>query len=173
MNGNPRDVKLVLFFGHDDIHCPKRVIADLRKQGGTSNDGFQTFQWKAFCGPHVSKQGLGDNHSLPKCVTGLGQHMSQVEYLTILKYRLMIPLFLVEAIFPVCRKACLDSFRKHVVHCKEFSGFKYRHNMVKDVLFYVCRRVGISAKKEAPVNFLIDPLDGRHILRPADVLIFG
>ncbi|GKB24530.1 hypothetical protein Tco_0863931 [Tanacetum coccineum] len=31
----------------------------------------------------------------------------------------------------------------------------------------------ISAKKEAPVNFLIDPLDGRSTLRPADDLIFG
>nr|GEZ31834.1 auxilin-like protein [Tanacetum cinerariifolium] len=45
--------------------------------------------------------------------------------------------------------------------------------MVKDVLFDVCRRAGISGKKEAPVNFLTDPLDGRSTLRPADVLIFG
>ncbi|GJR05898.1 auxilin-like protein [Tanacetum coccineum] len=35
------------------------------------------------------------------------------------------------------------------------------------------RRAGISAKIEAPVNFLTDPLDGRSTLRPADVLIFG
>nr|GEY15672.1 auxilin-like protein [Tanacetum cinerariifolium] len=39
--------------------------------------------------------------------------------------------------------------------------------------FYICRRVGISAKKEAPVNFLTDPSDRRSILRPADVLVFG
>ncbi|GJR09776.1 hypothetical protein Tco_0792428 [Tanacetum coccineum] len=90
MNGNPQDAELVWFFGHDDIHCPKRVMADLRKQEGTYNDGFQTFQMKAFCGPRV-----------------------------------------------------------------------------------VGRRVGISAKKVAPVNFLIDPLDGRPTLRPADILIFG
>ncbi|GJW33576.1 hypothetical protein Tco_0053608 [Tanacetum coccineum] len=99
--------------------------------------------------------------------------MSPVEYRTILKYRLMIPLFPVDAICPVCRKACLDSFGEHVVHCKELSGFKYRHDMVRDVLFYICRRVGISAKKEAPVNFLIDPSDGRSTLKPADVLVFG
>ncbi|GJU46085.1 hypothetical protein Tco_1203351 [Tanacetum coccineum] len=96
-----------------------------------------------------------------------------VEYRTILKYRLMIPLFLVDEICPVCRKACLDSFREHAVHCKELPGFKYRHNMVRDVLFDVCRRVGISAKKETPVNFLTDPLDGRSTLRPTDILIFG
>ncbi|GJT93516.1 hypothetical protein Tco_1082361 [Tanacetum coccineum] len=84
-----------------------------------------------------------------------------MEYRTILKYHLMIPLFPVDEICPVCRKVCLDSFGEHVVHCKELSGFKYRHDMVRDVIFDVCRRAGISAKKEAPVNFLTDPLDGR------------
>ncbi|GKB04487.1 hypothetical protein Tco_0832630, partial [Tanacetum coccineum] len=34
-------------------------------------------------------------------------------------------------------------------------------------------RAGISAKKEAPVNFLTDLSDGRFTLRPADVLVFG
>ncbi|GKC56230.1 hypothetical protein Tco_1083828 [Tanacetum coccineum] len=59
-------------------------------------------------------------------VDGFGQHMSPVEYRTILKYRLMIPLIPVDAICPVCRKACLDSFGEHAVHCKELPGFKYR-----------------------------------------------
>nr|GEV01185.1 putative reverse transcriptase domain-containing protein [Tanacetum cinerariifolium] len=45
--------------------------------------------------------------------------------------------------------------------------------MVRDVFFDICRRVGIFAKKEAPVNFLTDPSDGRSTLRPADVLAFG
>nr|GEV13128.1 ribonuclease H-like domain-containing protein [Tanacetum cinerariifolium] len=103
---------------------------------------------------------------------GLGQHMSPVEYYTILKYRLMIPLFSVDAICLVCRTTCLDSFGEHAVHCKELSGFKYRHDMVMDILFDICRRVGISAKKEAHVNFLTDPSDGRSTLRPDDVLVF-
>ncbi|GJT02572.1 hypothetical protein Tco_0823741 [Tanacetum coccineum] len=68
--------------------------------------------------------------------------------------------------------ACLDSFGEHAVHCKELPGFKYRHDMVRDVLFDICRRAGISVKKEAPVNFLTDPSDGRSTLRPADVLVF-
>nr|GFA89270.1 putative reverse transcriptase domain-containing protein [Tanacetum cinerariifolium] len=42
-------------------------------------------------------------------IDGLGQHMSPVEYRTILKYRLMIPLFSVDAIFLICRKAWLSS----------------------------------------------------------------
>ncbi|GKC76434.1 hypothetical protein Tco_1127208 [Tanacetum coccineum] len=96
---------------------------------------------------------------------GLDQHMSSVEYRTILKYRLMIPLFPFDAICTVCRKACLDSFREHAVHYKELPYFKYRHDMVRDVLFYICSHVGISAKKETPVNFLIDPSDGRSTLR--------
>ncbi|GJS64234.1 hypothetical protein Tco_0678798 [Tanacetum coccineum] len=89
----------------------------------------------------------------------LGQHMSLVEYNTILKYRLMIPLFSVDAICPVCRKACLDSFREHAVQCKELPSFKYRHDMVRDVLYGICRRVEISAKKEAHVNFFTGPSD--------------
>ncbi|GKB22324.1 putative reverse transcriptase domain-containing protein [Tanacetum coccineum] len=105
-------------------------------------------------------------------IDGLGQHMSLVEYRTILKYRLMILLFPVDAICPVCRKACLDSFGEHAVHCKELSGFKYRHDMVRDVLFDMRRAVRISVKKEAPVNFLTDPSDGRSTLRPVDVLVF-
>ncbi|GKD06564.1 hypothetical protein Tco_1181538 [Tanacetum coccineum] len=37
----------------------------------------------------------------------------------------------------------------------------------------ILKRAGISAKKEALVNFLTDPSDGRSTLRPADVLVFG
>ncbi|XP_022040435.1 uncharacterized protein LOC110942984 [Helianthus annuus] len=101
-------------------------------------------------------------------IEGLGQHMSAVEYRAILKYRLMIPLFPVDEPCPVCRKVCLDTFGEHAVHCKELPGFKYRHDLVRDILFDILKRAGISAKKEAPVNFLTDPLDGRSTLRPAD-----
>ncbi|GJZ17499.1 hypothetical protein Tco_0553622 [Tanacetum coccineum] len=85
----------------------------------------------------------------------------------------MISLVPVNAICPVCRKTCLDSFGEHEVYCKELSSFKYEHDMVRDIFFDVCRRVRVSAKKEAPANFLTDPSDERSILRPADVLVFG
>ena len=87
-------------------------------------------------------------------IDGLGQHMSPAEYRTILRYRLMIPLFSIDEVCPVCRKACLDTFGEHVVHCKELFGFKYRHDFVRDVLFDIFRRAGVSVKKGAPVNFL-------------------
>ncbi|GKE60124.1 hypothetical protein Tco_1510491, partial [Tanacetum coccineum] len=37
----------------------------------------------------------------------------------------------------------------------------------------ILKRAEISAKKEAPVNFLTDPSDERSTLRPADILVFG
>jgi hypothetical protein len=33
----------------------------------------------------------------------------------------------------VHRKACLDTFGEHATHCSELPGFKYRHDLVKDV----------------------------------------
>ena len=89
-------------------------------------------------------------------IDGLGQHMSPVEYRTILRYRLMIPLFPIDEVCPICRKACLDTFGEHAVHCKELLGFKYIQDFVRDVLFDIFRRAEISVRKEAPVNFLTD-----------------
>ncbi|KAK2384567.1 hypothetical protein QL285_071901 [Trifolium repens] len=80
-------------------------------------------------------------------IDGLGQHMSPVEYRTIFRYRLMIPLFPKDEVCLVCRKACLDTFGEHAAHCRELLGYKYRHDLVRDVLFDIFRRVGISVKK--------------------------
>ena len=96
-------------------------------------------------------------------IDGLSQHMSPVEYHTILIYRLIIPLFPIDEVCPVCRKVCLDTFGEHVVHCKELPDFKYRYDFVRDVLFDIFRWV----------NFLTHPLDRRSTLRPADVMVYG
>jgi len=104
-------------------------------------------------------------------IDGLCQHMSFVEYRIILRYRFMIPLFLIDEVCHVCRKAYLDTFWEHVVHCKELPNFNYRHNFVRDVLFDIFRWAGVLVKKEAPMNFLIDPIDRRSILRLADVMV--
>ncbi|KAL8252388.1 hypothetical protein R6Q59_036081 [Mikania micrantha] len=103
-------------------------------------------------------------------IEGLGQCISAVEYRSILKYQLMIPMYPEDETCPICRKACMDKYGEHAVHCKELPGFKYRHDWVQDVLWDILRRAGISAKKEAPVNFLTDPMEGRSTLRPADLL---
>src|SRR4051794_17446827 len=65
---------------------------------------------------------------------GLGQHMSPVECHTILRYCLMIPLFIMDEVCLVFRKACLDTFEEHTIHCRELPGFKYQHDLVRDVL---------------------------------------
>ncbi|MCI60806.1 auxilin-like protein, partial [Trifolium medium] len=51
--------------------------------------------------------------------------------------------------------------------------FKNKHDFVRDALFDVFKRAGVSVKKDALVNFLTDPLEGRSTLRPADVLVYG
>jgi hypothetical protein len=61
----------------------------------------------------------------------------------------MIPLFSKDEVCPVCRKACLDTFGEHAIYCRELPDFKYRHDLVRDVLFDIFRRAGISVKKEA------------------------
>ena len=75
--------------------------------------------------------------------------MSLVVYLTILIYRLVIPSLSIDEVCHVCRKACLDTFEKHAIHCKKLFGFKYRHEFVRDVIFiFLARRVRVSVKKE-------------------------
>jgi hypothetical protein len=80
-------------------------------------------------------------------IEGLCQHMSPVEYHTVLKYRLMISLFLVDEVCLVCCKACLNSFGEHAAHCRELLSFKYKHVFVRDVLFDIFKRVGVPVKK--------------------------
>ena len=82
-------------------------------------------------------------------------------------------LFPIDEVYPVCHEACLNTFGEHAVHCKELPRFKYRHGFVRGVLFDIFRRAGISVKKEAPVNFLTEPLDRRSTLRPVDVIMYG
>lgn len=85
----------------------------------------------------------------------------------------MIPLFPIDEVFPVFLKVCLDTFREHAIHCKELQGFKYQHDFFMDVLFDIFRCAGVSVNKEAPVNFLTDPQDGRSNLRPTNILVYG
>jgi len=63
--------------------------------------------------------------------------MSLVKYHNILRYRLMIPLFPIDEVCPVYRKACMNTFGEHVVHCKELPGFKYIHDFVRDMYILI------------------------------------
>jgi len=55
-------------------------------------------------------------------IDGLGQHMSSVEYRTILRYRLMIPLFPISEVCPIFRKVCLDTFGSMSFIVRSFSA---------------------------------------------------
>jgi hypothetical protein len=78
-------------------------------------------------------------------IDGLGQHMSPVEYRTIIRYCLMIPLFSKDEVCPVCCKACLDTLGGHATHYREllkgismmFSGWFYYYFYVILVVFSI------------------------------------
>ncbi|KAJ0523551.1 hypothetical protein HanIR_Chr10g0495091 [Helianthus annuus] len=65
----------------------------------------------------------------------------------------MIHLFSVDEPYLVCHKVCLDSFEEHSVHCKELRSFKYRHDLVRDILCDVLKQTGISTKKRGSCEF--------------------
>lgn len=76
--------------------------------------------------------------------------MSPLENHIILKYRIMITLFLIDEVFHTFRKAWLDTFGEHTIYCKELSRFKYRHDFVKNVLFNIFQRArGIYEETDA------------------------
>ncbi|KAL6517193.1 hypothetical protein OROHE_017899 [Orobanche hederae] len=64
----------------------------------------------------------------------------------------------------------MDQWGDNAVHCTSEVGVKFRHNLVRDTLFDICSKVGVSVRKEAPMGFLSD--DGRD-LRPADLLLYN
>lgn len=77
----------------------------------------------------------------------------------------MISLFPIDEVWPICPKACLDTFGEHVVHYKELPKFKYRRDFVRDVIFYMLRRAGVSVKNETYVNFLLThKKEDRHLV---------
>lgn len=94
------------------------------------------------------------------------------EYRIILRYRLMIPKFSIDEVCLVRRKTYLNNFGEHVVRCNKVSGFKYRHDYVRDVLFDLFRRAGVPMKTEASVNFLTNPLDRISKLKHADNMVY-
>lgn len=83
--------------------------------------------------------------------------MLLVEYHNIFRYFFIIFLFLVDEVCPICRKTCFDIFGEHAVHYREFVGFKYRHDFIRDVMFNIFWWDEVSLKKEVFVKFFTDP----------------
>ncbi|GJZ91147.1 putative reverse transcriptase domain-containing protein [Tanacetum coccineum] len=96
-----------------------------------------------------------------------GQHISLVEYRIILKYRLMISLFSVDAICPVCRHVWIPlGIMRFIVKSSQVSS----NDTIWLETFFL-KYVGMPGSP--PRDFLTDPSDGRSTLRPTDVLVFG
>lgn len=53
-----------------------------------------------------------------------------------LRYRLIITLISDGAHYPLCMNR-MNVFGEKVIHCHKQPGFKYRHDIVKDVLYDV------------------------------------
>jgi hypothetical protein len=85
--------------------------------------------------------------------------MSPVEYRTILIYRPMYPLF---PINDVCRKTCLDTFGEHAAHCREFPGFKCRHDLIRDVLIFLGMHEYLWRKRHMWSFWLIHKRGNQH-----------
>lgn len=66
----------------------------------------------------------------------------------------------------------MDTFREHTIHCRELTSFKYRYDLVRNVMFDIFRLTEVSVKKETFVNYLIDPHEMRSTLKPIDVLVY-
>lgn len=69
----------------------------------------------------------------------LDQNMSLIEYRIILRYRLMIPLFSIGDVCPICIKVCLDTFREHIDHCRGFQTSNSDITLLEcSILIYLC-----------------------------------
>lgn len=54
----------------------------------------------------------------------------------------------------------------------ELPCFKYQHDLVRDVIFDIFWQIKVPMKKEASMNFLTDPHEGRSTLRPTNILVY-
>nr|GFA27519.1 hypothetical protein [Tanacetum cinerariifolium] len=86
-------------------------------------------------------------------ISGLGQTMNGKTYRCVLCYRLGIPLFSISKPCLACSRVFVrDIYGDHVVSCAGIIGIKHRHNAVRDTLFDICYRSGISAGKEVDIG---------------------
>ncbi|KAK9740536.1 hypothetical protein RND81_03G042700 [Saponaria officinalis] len=125
----------------------------------------QVVLWRSQHGPHSSDW----LRAVP--ISGLGQTMNGRTYRSVLCYRLGIPLFRAGLPCSACGRVFEDDiFGDHAVSCSSSVGLKHRHNLVRDTLFDICFRAGISSGKEVDIG-VVDGL-GRP-LRPADILLYS
>jgi len=85
--------------------------------------------------------------------------MSPEEYRIVLRYPLIIPLFHIDEVCPICCMECLDTFEEHVVHCEELPSFKCIHDFFRDVLYDLFKRAGSISEEEEEEEDACELLD--------------
>lgn len=102
-------------------------------------------------------------------IPGLNQQIGSRQFSAILCYRLGIPLFEPDSLFPFCKRE-MDVFGDHAVHCTNEVGLKFRHDLVRDTIADICYRDGVPARKEVDLGLLAN---NDISLRPTDVLVLN
>jgi len=75
----------------------------------------------------------------------LSQHMPPVEYRTILKYYLMVSLFPIDEVCPLCPKTCMNTYGEHVIHVSSFMTLSTKMTLLgMSFLIYSCGHEYIS-----------------------------
>ncbi|GJW13903.1 hypothetical protein Tco_0018036 [Tanacetum coccineum] len=98
-------------------------------------------------------------------IEGLGQHMSALKYQTILKYRLIIPLFPVDEPCPVCRKA----MGKHA--CVDLTGVSSLVGLMDNG--FVAGQAALKAESSKVAKHEKACLENQHVFIPFAFDTFG
>jgi hypothetical protein len=89
--------------------------------------------------------------------------MLSMTYCTILIHLLMILLFFIDEVCPVFRKAYLDTFGEHTIHCTKLQMQTYE--FVTNVLFNIFKSARVSAK-------FVYVKERRSIVRQINALVY-
>ena len=97
----------------------------------------------------------------------LGLHMRPLEFLTSVKYRLGLPVFIVEGPCTACGRPS-DRYGDHALGCAQQGERLSRHNTLRDAIYQAAQQAVLSPTREE--RYLLSQ-QGRELERPGDVLI--
>ena len=97
----------------------------------------------------------------------LGLHMRSLEFITCIKYRLGLPVFLAEGPCIACGRHS-DVLGDHALGCGNQGERLSRHNYLRDAIYEAARQALLSPTREE--RFLLAQ-QGRELERPGDVVI--
>ncbi|KAL5707554.1 hypothetical protein ACHQM5_018444 [Ranunculus cassubicifolius] len=105
-------------------------------------------------------------HKLPSCRSY--QKIEPRIFRSVIGYRLGISFFINNPVCPSCKLERIDEFGDHALHCAAEIGVKHRHDLVRDLLFDLCRCAGVPSRKGVSLHCISEDVGN---LRPADILL--